>query len=95
MVKKIAALLVLLLALGMVPLLAQADPDDVVCALTPAGKACVDPDEAAVAVDGAKTNPNPLDGYVVVYGVDGKICRSDNGGWDDDPKDPGETCQKI
>ncbi|MBI4728667.1 MAG: hypothetical protein HY775_04095 [Acidobacteria bacterium] len=96
MVKKIAALLVLLLALGMVPLLAQAHPEDEQCTgSTPAGWACVDPDEGEVEVDGAATNPDPLDGYVVVYGIDGKICYSSSGGPDDYPPSPDEECQAL
>lgn len=97
--KKILSLTALVLALGAMPLLSQADPTCAPVAGAPiSGTACVDDADQSLTVDGDVANPDPLDGYVRVDSTGACYAEAD-GAFGEDADGDGDadngTCQEA
>ncbi|HEX9695976.1 MAG TPA: hypothetical protein VGB64_06655 [Actinomycetota bacterium] len=82
--KKILALLMLVLAIGAAPMISSADE----CTDVEGNRACTT--DTGVALDGDADNPDPLDGFITVDLENGGGCASDDGDYDD--PEQGRTC---
>lgn len=86
MKKAIMLVLLLVMAIGMVPMLGHAEcsPPEI----GEVGSVCVDGN--VITADGNDANPSPLSGWIQVDGDAGTICADDHGSPDGEDQNP--TC---